>query len=79
MRLRPGARRRKTVGVRDVEAVVARMANIPAKRTSVSDRQRLEGLEAELKQVVFGQDEAVSSVVRAAVVGRSSRFSMRKT
>jgi ATP-dependent Clp protease ATP-binding subunit ClpA len=41
VRLRPTGRRRKTVGVRDVEAVVARMANIPAVRASSSDRERL--------------------------------------
>jgi ATP-dependent Clp protease ATP-binding subunit ClpA len=71
VRLRPGGRRRKTVGVRDVESVLARMANIPAVRASISERQRLEGLEAELQQVVFGQDEAIVSVVRAVKRGRA--------
>ena len=71
VRLRPVGRRRKTVGVRDVEAVLARMANIPAVRASTSDRQRLEGLEAELQQVVFGQDDAIASVVRAVKRGRA--------
>jgi len=71
VRLRPGGRRRKTVGVRDVEAVVARMANIPAVRASTSDRQRLEGLDAELRQVVFGQDGAIGAVVRAVKRGRA--------
>ncbi|MEE9280091.1 MAG: ATP-dependent Clp protease ATP-binding subunit ClpA, partial [Myxococcota bacterium] len=71
VRLRPGSRRRKTVGVRDIEAVLARMANIPAVRASTSDRQRLEGLEAELQQVVFGQDNAIASVVRAVKRGRA--------
>ena len=65
VRLRPAGKRRSTVGVRDVEAVVARRANIPAQRASTSDRQRLENLEADLKSVVFGQDAAVETVVRA--------------
>jgi ATP-dependent Clp protease ATP-binding subunit ClpA len=71
VRLRPGSRRRKTVGVRDIEAVVARMANIPATRASVSDRERLEKLDAELKQVVYGQDSAIATVVRAVKRARA--------
>jgi ATP-dependent Clp protease ATP-binding subunit ClpA len=70
VRLRPG-KERKTVGVRDVEAVVARMANIPAVRASISDKKRLENLEAELRGVVFGQDAAISTVVRAVKRGRA--------
>jgi ATP-dependent Clp protease ATP-binding subunit ClpA len=65
VRLRPSSRPRKTVGLRDVEDVVARMANVPAVRASGSDRERLEHLEAELAKVVFGQDPAISVVARA--------------
>jgi ATP-dependent Clp protease ATP-binding subunit ClpA len=70
VRLRPGPRR-KTVSLRDVEEVVARMANIPAVRAQGSERDRLEQLEQELKKVVFGQDAAISSVVRAVKRGRA--------
>ncbi|MDH5308184.1 MAG: AAA family ATPase, partial [Myxococcales bacterium] len=48
VRLRPSSRRRKSVGVRDVEEVVARVANIPSVRASGSDRTRLEHLEHEI-------------------------------
>jgi len=65
VRLRPAARRRKTVSLRDVEEVVARMANIPAVRAVGSDRERLENLEPELGRVVFGQERAIATVVRA--------------
>jgi ATP-dependent Clp protease ATP-binding subunit ClpA len=65
VRLAPGARKRRTVGVRDVEAVIARMAQIPPSRATTSDRSRLESLEADLRKVVYGQDAAISSVVRA--------------
>ncbi len=65
VRLRPSSRPRKTVGVRDVEEVVARMANVPAVRATGADRERLEQLEAELAKVVFGQDAAISVVARA--------------
>jgi ATP-dependent Clp protease ATP-binding subunit ClpA len=71
VRLRPTARRRKTVGVRDVEEVVARMANIPTVRATGSDRDRLADLELTLRGVVFGQDEAITSVVRAVKRGRA--------
>jgi ATP-dependent Clp protease ATP-binding subunit ClpA len=55
----------RTVTVADVEQVVARMAKIPAKQASSSDRQRLRTLEEALSRVVFGQEEAVRSVANA--------------
>jgi ATP-dependent Clp protease ATP-binding subunit ClpA len=65
VRLRPSKRPRKTVTSRDVEEVVARMARIPVERAQSADRERLEGLEQELQRVVYGQDPAVATVVRA--------------
>ena len=59
------SRRRRSVTVADVEQVVARMAKIPAKQASSSDRQRLRSLEEALGRVVFGQEEAVRSVANA--------------
>jgi ATP-dependent Clp protease ATP-binding subunit ClpA len=53
------------VGVAQVEEVVARMARIPAKQASSSDRDRLKTLEESLGRVVFGQEEAVRLVARA--------------
>jgi ATP-dependent Clp protease ATP-binding subunit ClpA len=64
VRLQSGPRR-KTVGVRDVEAVIARMAKIPLRSASSQERVHLEHLEEELRGVVFGQDEAISTVARA--------------
>jgi ATP-dependent Clp protease ATP-binding subunit ClpA len=71
VRLRPLGKARKTVGVRDIEEVIARIANIPAARASLSDRQRLEQLETELRKAVFGQDPAIASVVRAVKRARA--------
>jgi ATP-dependent Clp protease ATP-binding subunit ClpA len=71
VRLRARGKQRKTVGVRDVEQVVARMANIPTLRASGPDRDRLASLEDELKRVVFGQDAAIATVVRAVKRGRA--------
>ncbi|HDQ41404.1 MAG TPA: ATP-dependent Clp protease ATP-binding subunit ClpA [Desulfonatronum sp.] len=60
----PG-RRRNTIRPVEMERVVARMARIPETRVSSSDREQLKNLEAQLKQVVFGQDEAVESLAKS--------------
>src|SRR2546425_1043163 len=60
-----GAEEPLSVDAADIERVVARMARIPARQASSSDRERLRGLEASLERVVFGQHEAVSLVARA--------------
>ena len=61
-RLLPESRRRKTVGVKDVEGVVAKIARIPPKNVSRGDKTILESLERDLKTVVFGQDTAIAAV-----------------
>ncbi len=53
------------IGAEHMEEVVARMARIPAKQASSSDKDRLKGLEESLGRVVFGQSEAVRTVARA--------------
>jgi ATP-dependent Clp protease ATP-binding subunit ClpA len=60
-----------TVGARDAERTVARMAKIPERSVSSSDRERLRNLEPELKKVVFGQDSAIDAVCRAIKLARS--------
>jgi len=68
----PEGRRRKTIGVRDIETIVAKMARIPPKRVSREDRRSLKDLAGELKQVVFGQDaaiEALASVIKLSRAG----------
>ncbi|MBF0344415.1 MAG: ATP-dependent Clp protease ATP-binding subunit ClpA [Nitrospirae bacterium] len=62
---------KRTVGVLDVEKVVAKMAKIPARTLSVSEADRLQSLETELKRRVFGQDVAIASVVTAIKRSRS--------
>ena len=60
---------RPTVGAEQIEQVVARMARIPEKQATASDRERLRTLDESLRRVVFGQDEAVRAV--AAAIKRS--------
>ncbi len=62
-RLSPNYKKKKTVGPPEIERVVASMAKIPPRRLSTSDAQRVKSLEGELKRVVFGQDDAITSLV----------------
>ena len=64
--LLPPSRRKKTVGVRDVEGIVAKIARIPPKSVSRDDREALQTLERDLKTVVFGQDPAIEALASAS-------------
>ncbi|MEL6643227.1 MAG: ATP-dependent Clp protease ATP-binding subunit ClpA [Pseudomonadota bacterium] len=66
------SKRRKTIGAKEIEAVVAKIARIPPKNVSKDDAEVLKDLEATLKRVVFGQDnaiEALSSAIKLARAG----------
>lgn len=69
--LLPPSRRRKTVGVKEMEEVVAKIARIPERNVSSSDREQLEKLGRNLKMVVFGQDEAIETLDSAIKLSRS--------
>jgi ATP-dependent Clp protease ATP-binding subunit ClpA len=71
MRLLPASKRKKTIGVKDMETVVAKMARIPPKSVSKSDETALKDLDASLKRVVFGQDEAISKLASAIKLARA--------
>ena len=60
-----------TVGVSEVETVLARMAQIPPREVSSDDRESLRNLEADLKKVVFGQDAAIGALVSAMKLARA--------
>jgi ATP-dependent Clp protease ATP-binding subunit ClpA len=78
VRLRPASKKRKTVTVRDVEAVVARMANIPSVRASGSDKRKLGNLEEELRAVVFGQEAAINTLKIPKTLGKSTKYFFRR-
>ena len=65
------SRRRKTIGVKEIEAVVAKIARIPPKTVSKDDSEVLRDLEAGLKRVVFGQDSAIETVASAIKLARA--------
>ncbi|MDP6787579.1 MAG: ATP-dependent Clp protease ATP-binding subunit ClpA [Rhodospirillales bacterium] len=69
--LLPENKRRKTVTVRDVEEIVAKIARIPPKSVSVDDRTVLKNLERNLKTMVFGQDKAIGALASAIKLARA--------
>ena len=71
VRLRPGFRPGSSVTGQDVERVVARMAGIPARSVSRGEKDRLRTLGDDLRGRIFGQDDAVDSVVRAILRSRA--------
>jgi len=77
-RLKPVGERETTVEVRHIEDVVARMARIPAKSVSTSDREVLRNLERNLKLVIYGQDKAIEALSAAIKMARSGLGDQRK-
>ncbi len=71
MRLRPADERPKKVTVTDIENIVAKVARIPPKSVSSSDRDLLRTLERDLKLVIFGQDQAINTLAGAIKMSRS--------
>ncbi|MFO1464131.1 MAG: ATP-dependent Clp protease ATP-binding subunit ClpA [bacterium] len=71
LRLRPKSQQKKTVTAQDIEAMIAKMARIPPKTVSLSDKEALRHLDRELKQRVFGQDPAIDQLAAAIKLSRS--------
>jgi ATP-dependent Clp protease ATP-binding subunit ClpA len=67
----PESRRKKTIQVKDVEAVVAKIARIPPKSVSRDDKQVLLNLERDLKTMVFGQEKAIEALSSAIKLARA--------
>jgi ATP-dependent Clp protease ATP-binding subunit ClpA len=65
------SKRRKTIGVKEIEAVVAKIARIPPKNVTKDDAVVLKDLEASLKRVVFGQDDAIVALASAIKLARA--------
>ena len=70
-RLQPESRRKKTIGVSDIELVISKIARIPAKSVSSSDKAQLKGLAEKLKMVVFGQDPAIDALATSIKLARA--------
>jgi len=69
--LLPEKKRKKTIGLKEIEATIAAIARIPPKSVSRDDRQILASLDAELKRVVYGQDKAIDALTTAIKLARA--------
>jgi ATP-dependent Clp protease ATP-binding subunit ClpA len=78
LRLKPVGDREQTVTVEHIEDVVARIARIPPKTVSSSDRDLLRNLERNLKLVIFGQDRAIETLASAIKMSRSGLGDQQK-
>lgn len=78
IQLQPVGKRKKSIGVSDVESIVAKIARIPPKTISRSDRQVLQNLERDLKLVIFGQDKAITTLNAAIKMSRSGLGDIQK-
>jgi ATP-dependent Clp protease ATP-binding subunit ClpA len=70
-RLLPPSKRKKTIGVSDIEQIIAKIARIPEQSVSRTDQQTLKQLDRNLKLVVFGQDQAIDQLTSAIRLSRS--------
>ncbi|MCL1121961.1 ATP-dependent Clp protease ATP-binding subunit ClpA [Shewanella seohaensis] len=71
MAMLPQSKRKKTIGQAEIETIVAKIARIPEKSVSATDKDLLRNLERNLKMVVFGQDKAIESLSSAIRLSRS--------
>ncbi|MES1991243.1 MAG: ATP-dependent Clp protease ATP-binding subunit ClpA [Pseudomonadota bacterium] len=69
--LLPESRRKKTIGVVEIENIISTMARIPPKSVSKTDTEKLKDLDVELKRVVFGQDAAISALAASIKLARA--------
>ncbi|WP_304635190.1 ATP-dependent Clp protease ATP-binding subunit ClpA [Pseudoalteromonas sp.] len=70
-RLQPISKRKKTIGVADIELIVSKMARIPQQSVSSSDKETLKNLDRNLKMLVFGQDQSIDALTSAIRLSRS--------
>ncbi|HEY2990758.1 MAG TPA: ATP-dependent Clp protease ATP-binding subunit ClpA [Candidatus Binatia bacterium] len=71
VKLIPDEKRKKVVTLKDIEQIVAKIAKIPPRSVSASDRIQIQNLDQELKSVVFGQDPAIQSLASVIKLSRS--------
>jgi ATP-dependent Clp protease ATP-binding subunit ClpA len=74
----PENKRKKTVTLKDVEEIVAKIARIPAKSVSTDDKETLRTLERDLKAMVFGQDKAIETLSAAIKLARAGLREVEK-
>jgi len=71
VKIQPIEKRRKIIGPKDIERIVAKIAKIPPRSVSTSDKEQLQNLDRDLKLVVFGQDPAIETLASTIKLSRS--------
>jgi ATP-dependent Clp protease ATP-binding subunit ClpA len=71
VKILPPEKRKKSIGAKDIEKIVAKIAKIPPRSVSVSDKEQLQTLERDLKLTVFGQDTAIDTLASTIKLSRS--------
>ncbi|HEY7715225.1 MAG TPA: ATP-dependent Clp protease ATP-binding subunit ClpA [Candidatus Binatia bacterium] len=71
VKIQPEEKRRKSIGPKDIEKMVAKIAKIPPRSVSSSDKEQLQTLDRDLKLVVFGQDAAIDTLASTIKLSRS--------
>src|SRR5438874_1511660 len=71
VKIQPEEKRRKTIGPKDIENMVAKIAKIPPRSVSSSDKEQLQNLDRDLKLVVYGQDSAIDTLASTIKLSRS--------
>ena len=71
VKILPPEKRKKSIGAKDIEKIVAKIAKIPPRSVSVSDKEQLQTLERDLKLTVFGQDAAIDTLASTIKLSRS--------
>ena len=71
VKILPPEKRKKTIGPKDIERIVAKIAKIPPRSVSISDKEQLQNLERDLKLTVFGQDAAIEMLASTIKLSRS--------
>ena len=77
-RMQPPSKRKKTIGTADIESIVAKIARIPPKSISSTDKDKLRTLSRDLKMLVFGQDEPIEALAAAIKMARSGLANEQK-
>ncbi len=77
-RLKPENKRKKVIGVPEIEKVIASIARVPQQSVSASDKNQLKNLDRDLKMVVFGQDPAIDAISTAIKLSRAGLKSIEK-
>src|SRR5499426_2248692 len=71
VKIQPADKRKKSIGAKDIEKIVAKIAKIPPRSVSISDKEQLQNLDRDLKLTVFGQDTAIDTLTSTIRLSRS--------